>query len=224
MARYSLIVAIVLALGGVASADLTFYGVGDQAAFQADTLISITETFDAVTPKDTPLSSFVSQGVTYTGLGGTGGGNVWVTSYSYGNFSVPVPDATVLTANGAEDFTLAMTFVGPITAVGFDTYLNTYGPASIQVENADGWTGTLLSHDPTTVGFFGVTSDSPITALRWTTIGGEVVNTGIDNVQIGTVVPVPGAALLALVGLGVAQGPLRRRRSSWLGSTRREQG
>lgn len=214
MMKHSLVIALVLGLAGMASADLTFYGPADQADFAADSLISMVETFDAVTPKDTRLSSFVSQGVTYTGIGGSPTPNVWVTSYSYGNFGVPVPDATVLTANGDEDFMMDVSAMGPITAVGFDTYLNAYGPATIQILNDDGWTATALAHDPTMVGFFGVTSDSPIAAIRWTTVNGRAINTGIDNVQYGTVVPVPSAALLAMVGLGTVRWPLRRRRGA----------
>lgn len=214
MMKYSLIIAVVLGLAGMASADLTFYGPTDQAAFAADSLISIVETFDAVTPKDTRLSSFVSQGVTYTGIGGSPTPNVWVTSYPYTNFGVAVPDATVLTANGDEDFMMDMSSVGPITAVGFDTYLNGYGPATIQIQNADGWTATTLTHDATMVGFFGVTSDSPIIAIRWTTVNGRAINTGIDNVQMGTVVPVPSAALLTMIGLGMVRWPLRRRHAA----------
>lgn len=203
-----------LVLASSASADLTFYGPTDKALFEASNVISIFETFDSVAPKDEPLSSFVSQGVTYTGIGGLYGGNVWVTGKEYTNFGVPVPaGASVLTASGDEDFTVAMTFVGPITAVGFDTYLNYDGPVTIQVENNDGWTTTSFSHDPETIGFFGVSSDSPITTIRWmspiTPGGYQQVNTGIDNVQIG-VVPVPGAVLLGMFGLSVAGVKLRK--------------
>jgi hypothetical protein len=213
-AKYTLALAVILMLGATASADLTFYGPADRATFDVATMINILETFDLVEPKDKPLAFFESQGVTYTGIGGLYGGNVWVTSYPYPNFSVAIPDATVLTATGDEDFTVAMSFVGPVTAVGFDTYRNNEGPVIIQVENSDGWTATSVTHDPTTVGFFGVTSSSPITAIRWTspvTPGGyQQVNTGIDNVQIG-VVPVPGAVLLGLLGLGAAGAKLRKR-------------
>lgn len=201
-------VLVVFWVSAATHADLTFYGPADRASFDAATTISITETFDSVEPKDTAISSFVSQGVTYAGVGN---GNVWVTGHAYSNFSVPVPaGASVLTATGNEDFTVGMTFVAPITAVGFDTYLNQYGPVTVRVEDAQGWTATTVNHDPTDVGFFGVTSSSPISTIRWTAIGGETINTGIDNVQIG-VVPVPGAVLLGILGLSVAGVKLRKR-------------
>ena len=209
MKNYILALALAQVFAATAPANLIFYGPADQLSFEASNVISIVETFDSVHPKDTPLSSFVSQGVTYTGIGGSPSGNVWVTSYPYGNFGVAVPDATVLTANGDEDFTIGMTSVGPVTAVGFNTYLNSYGPATIQIENDDGWTATVLDHDPTTVGFFGVTSSSPITTIRWTTVGGGIVNTGIDNIQIG-VVPTPSGVLLGLVGMSIVGMKLRK--------------
>ena len=62
----------------------------------------------------------------------------------------------------------------------------------------------------TTMGFFGVTSSSLIDWIRWTAVGGDVKNTGIDNVQFGSVVPLPGAVLLGLLGLGAAGLRLRR--------------
>jgi hypothetical protein len=198
----------VLVFAAAAQADLTFYGAADGAAFAADTIISIVETFDAVTPKDTALASFVSQGVTYAPA--LPGGNMWVTGIAYNNFGVPVPaGASVLTATGNEDFMVGMTFVSPVTAVGFDTYLNGLGPVTIQIHNNDGWTSTNPSHPSNVIGFFGVTSTTPIDTIRWTAIGGQTINTGIDNVQIG-VVPVPAAVLLGMLGLGAAGLKLRK--------------
>ena len=210
--RYFFMLVVLQVCAASAHAGLTFYGSSDRVAFDAATVISIVETFDSVTPKDTALASFVSQGVTYAPAGAAT--NVWVTGKAYNNFSVPVPaGASVLTATGNEDFTVAMTFASPVTAVGFDTYLNDYGPVTVQVLNDDGWTSTSLDHDPQMVGFFGVTSSSPIATVRWTAVGGQTVNTGIDNVQIG-VVPAPAAALLGLLGLGTAGLKLRRRKNA----------
>jgi hypothetical protein len=200
--------AALLLFAAVTQADLTFYGPADRASFATDTIINIVETFDSVTPKDTALASFTSQGVTYAPA--TAGGNVWVTGHAYTNFFVPVPaGASVLTATGNEDFAVNMTFVAPVTAVGFDTYLNRNGPVTVQVHNGDGWTTTIVNHDPAIIGFFGVTSTTLIDRIRWTAVGGQIENTGIDNVQIG-VVPVPGAVLLGMFGLGAAALRLRK--------------
>jgi len=76
-----------------------------------DTAASTTvlEDFEGVVPKDTPLASFVSNGVTYTGLAGSPFPNVWVASPGYNNFGAGVTQPTttsILVANGDEDFTL----------------------------------------------------------------------------------------------------------------------
>ena len=128
--------------------------------------------------------------------------NVWVASPGYNNFGVqPLTTSSVLTATGDEDFKLD--FSMPVTELGFDTYLNGFGPAVINVFGIGGLLGSFNhSHAATSIGFLGITSTENITSLRWTTTNGRQVNTGIDNIRINAV-PIPAAAFMfapALLG------------------------
>jgi hypothetical protein len=186
-----------------ARAAIDYYS--DLATFNLHSTTTLIETFEGVTPKNTLLASFSSNGVTYTGLAGTPTANVFVIAAGAVNFATPATSSSVLTANGDEDFTLD--FDTPSRAVGFDTYINTFGPATIRVYADSGLLDTYVhSHDPTTVGFLGIVSDVPIYQIRWTTVNGGAVNTGIDNVRTG--VPEP-ASVMLLAGLLVSV--LRRR-------------
>ena len=154
-----------------------------------------------------------NNGITYTGLAGTPQPNIWVASPGYTNFGVKPTTSSVLTANGDEDFQFELAFDDPVTALGFDTYLNSFGPAVIEVYSAEGLLGTFtLQHDPATIGFFGVTALEGIAKIRWTTTDVARINTGIDNIVTGVAVPAPGALLLGSLGAGLV-GWLRRRRA-----------
>ncbi len=155
---------------------------------------------------------------TYTGFAGGPYPNAAITRPGYRNYGVPITESSILTANGDEDFMVE--FGTPTTALGFNTYLNVFGPATIQIFGSGGLLDTfILQHDPTTVGFFGVLADENITSIRWTTVHGGRINTGIDNIVQGTgivqeSVPEPSSviSLLLLGALGTISQGIKRKK------------
>jgi len=155
----------------------------DFASFDLATDTALVEDFETFPSTGVILPSFTSNGNTYTGLTGNPFPNVIVVSTSNPNFSFPL-SSSVLTANGDEDFTVD--FGSPQKALGFDTYLNSDGPATVSVFGSSGLLDTFIhSHDPTTVGFLGIAAAEAITSIQWTTVNGRVINTGIDNIRQG---------------------------------------
>jgi hypothetical protein len=181
--------------------------------FDTAVTTSLLEDFESVVPKDTALASFVSNGVTYTGLAGSPSPNVWVASPGYTNFGAGVPQPTttsILVANGDEDF--RMDFSTKPLAVGFDIYYNGLGPVTTTVKVG---AFTFFYIDPgvrNDVGFIGVVSSDPITSAEFKSTFGGRLNTGIDNIVISTAVPEP--ATLVLVGGGLVALGARRRKSA----------
>jgi len=157
-----------------------------KAGFVAATNPVVVETFETA-PAEQILGSLTRPIGTFTPYAGTPGPNVYINLPTYTNFGVPGQVGTkLITANGDEDFELF--FATPTDNIGFDTYLNQFGPATIRLYSA----GHVLidtyihNHNSTQVGFFGVISEVPLTSLRWTTTIGRSVNTGYDNILIGT--------------------------------------
>ncbi|MBX3379709.1 MAG: hypothetical protein KF805_06415 [Phycisphaeraceae bacterium] len=162
----------------------TYYST--KAGFVAATNPVVVEDFENA-PAEQILASLTRPVGTFSPYAGEPAPNVYINLASYTNFGVPGPIGTrVITANGDEDFELFL--ATPTKNVGFDTYLNEFGPATIRLYGAghqllDTY---LHDHDSTKVGFFGVVSDVALTSIRWTTSIGRSVNTGYDNILIGT--------------------------------------
>lgn len=174
---------VTAAAAGNAYASTMFFT--DVNAFDALTDTTLIEDFEAFPLKNQPLSSFVSNGNTYTGHAGVPYPNVFVSSPGYTSYGVPITTSSIITANGDEDFTVEF---GTLTeAVGFDTYLNAYGPATVSVFGANNLLDTfVLNQDPTTVGFLGILASEEISSIRWTTVNGGKIDTGIDNIIQGS--------------------------------------
>jgi hypothetical protein len=178
--------AIVLAAGFAAHAgETTLVQYSTLQSFLAATgPLPIDEDFETAGPRDTLLPTLSLPIGTFTGLDGEPFPNVYIIGEGATNFGVQQTHSTVLTANGDEDWRL--TFVVPVSGFGFETYLNTAGPGTLEVFGPN---NTLLgtftqSHDPTQIGYLGITSNTPIAAIHYATVNGRMINTGIDNIRV----------------------------------------
>lgn len=203
---------LVAALSCVAAnaASVTY---NSKSAFTTDASVSLLDNFEAAGPKDTPLSTLTSQGITYTGLAGSPFPNVFVASAGYNNFGAGVGTTTssVLTANGDEHF-LAGVVSGNWTALGFDVYLNGLGPASVEFFNGATSLGLVSFASGDGIAFAGITSDLPVTSFEFVSTLGGRVNTGIDNVLTGSV-PDGGSSAILLGLATLALGLCRRKQT-----------
>ncbi len=200
--------AVLASLSSVSLASPTVYL--DKSSFLSYNIVTLVEDFESVSPKDTQIQPLISNGVTYTGTQASNP-NVWVTSYDYGNFGVPLASPSVLTANGNEEFTVDLgTHAGQ--AVGFDVYFNGLGPLTIDYYGSGGTQlGQVTVSGAAGTLFLGITFDQPVNSFSWLATGGAQLNTGLDNLYTGTI-PAPGAILLGSLGAGLV-GWLRRRRA-----------
>lgn len=115
----------------------------------------------------------------------------------------PPPTSKMLSASGAEDFTIDMPAA---SAVGFKLLNNAYGPHTVTLTYSD---NTTTTYQPTqahnTIGFVGfiLTPGSPaIVKMRWQSVNGAVQNTALDDIYwqgiVSPVVPTTWGRVKAL--------------------------
>ena len=152
-----------------------------------------------------PIGDFSSGGITHTNLNTAPGAELFIGDPSL-NGAPALFTSRFLTANGNEMFQLHLDT--PTQVLGFDTFTNAMGPVLVMFLDASSnvLDVTLIGGGDTqpAAGFLGVISQTPIATFRWQAMNGEFVNTGIDNIRIGSLtasVPAPAGAALLLIGL-----------------------
>ena len=178
--------------------------------------------FQALNPGATLIEDFEDsdpalRDVTLPGYSGPGGEIAFspVSSYPFpANLVIASPGvhpfapelnpttSIILSVTGNEDF--VGTLASPAYALGFDIYLNDF-PATLSFFNGTTLLATLAFDDPPEAGnniaFAGITSAEGVTGFRWTATNGQYINTGLDNVYLGTsAVPEPSTWAMMLMG------------------------
>ena len=175
------------------------------------------EDFEAVSPKDTPLGSLVTNVGTFTPDPGL---NVFVAPPGYTNFGPGLNPTTssILVANGDEGWSLDLAFHAATIEVTF--YLNDLGPAQFRLydKNDNPIGGINFSASPIDdnvktflIGY----SDNRIARATWSSTLGGRLNTGWDNITISRieeVVPEPSSWALMIGGFALVGAAVRRTR------------
>jgi hypothetical protein len=174
---------------------ISFYD--DQGTFDANSSTSLEVTFESFTrlneriqiPPEDPITMSSVMFTPTQPVEDPPGPNLVVANPDgpvAADFSVPL-QSNVLTESGNEN--IDITFSTAPTAVGFDTYTNSFDPPVVSVYDTAGNLRAkyILIQAPDTLGFLGIVSDRPIGKVNWlATRGGEPGHdTGIANVRIG---------------------------------------
>ncbi len=87
--------------------------------------------------------------------------------------------------------------------IGFDTYFNGLGPATVQVFGATGLLGMIgFPGNLDDKEYLGIVSTDPIMSFRWTTTKGGILDTGVDNISVSSA-PIPEPSTMPLLGYGL---------------------
>lgn len=206
-----LLATALFALG--AQAAVTTYT--NSASFLADTSTTNLATFEGLAT-GSHGASLTTAGILITSL--AGGNSIHDVYIVPANSNLPpVPNTTqVLSANGDENFRIALAGGGTFTAIGFDFYSNQYGAPVFSLYDSSAMLVAAIpvSQAKTSLGFVGFTSTTPIAYFTTTVDQGWRTNTAFDNLRIGgsvTPVPEPSAGWLLLAGLAAVTFQARRR-------------
>lgn len=148
--------------------------------------------------------------------------NVYLASPGYTTWGTGLnPNTSVILAvTGNEDF--VGTLAAPAYSLGFNVFLNDQ-PAILQFFNGTTLLATLIYDYPielgNNLGFGGIYSSEGVTSFRWISSNGQNVDTGVDNIFEGPLVPSdassvpePSTWAMMLLGFGAIGAALRKRK------------
>jgi hypothetical protein len=212
IARTSGLLSLALAAGGAQAAVTTYTASAD---FLAATTTTNLATFEGIATGSRG-SALTVNGITITSLpGGSSQHDVFIAPAGNVYFNVPNTSAA-LTANGDENFKIQLAAAGTFTSIGFDFYSNPYGAPTFALYDSGGAliASVAVPQAISTLGFIGFASTTPVAYITTTVDQGWRVNTGFDNLRLGSAnaVPEPHAAWLMLAGLAAMTSLARRQR------------
>lgn len=210
MRIFTFLLALTGIAGSAGASIITFTNLGD---LQAAATLTTTDDFESYSP-GTHFGTLGSQGITFSVANPA---TPYIASGEIANLTVC--DAQCLTASGNEIFTFGLTNGNPFTAVGFDVVTNQFAAPNVEVYGDSGLIASfILTQGPNTRGYFGLVSDEQITSVRFVPTGGEILDTALDNVTIGTSymsqVPEPAVGFVGSIGLLGLLAEMRRRSSA----------